>query len=97
MNWPKPHHRKSNQRYVMFLMESPLNDGFHNTYEKFKSYFNWTMTYRRDSDIYRPYGWIAPKEWKWHYPPVEPVNWKQYMTSGKIIMDIQNLCFQIWL
>ena len=32
--------------------------------------------------IYRPYGWIAPKEWKWHYPPVEPVNWEQYMTSS---------------
>ena len=40
------------------------------------------MTYRRDSDIYRPYGWIAPKNWKWHYPPVESVNWDQYMASG---------------
>ena len=81
MNWPNPHHRKSNQHYVMFLMESPLNSGF-NHYEKFKNFFNWTMTYRRDSDIYRPYGWIAPKNWKWHYPPVESVNWDQYMASG---------------
>ena len=48
---PNQHRRKSNQHYVMFLMESPLNDGFH--YEKFKNFFNWTMTFRRDSDFYR--------------------------------------------
>ena len=40
------------------------------------------MTYRRDSDFYTPYGWIAPKDWEWHYPPVEPINWKEYMTPG---------------
>ena len=80
---PNQYHRKSSQHYVMFLMEGPLNERF--PYEKYKNFFNWTMTYRRDSDFYTPYGWIAPKYWEWHYPPVEPVNWKQYMNSGIIL------------
>ena len=54
---PNQKRRKPNQRYVMFLMESPLNDNF--PYEKFGKFFNWTMTFRRDSDFYRPYGWIG--------------------------------------
>ena len=27
---------------------------------------------------YRPYGWIAPLTWNWHYPPSAPINWKKY-------------------
>lgn len=64
----------------MFLMESPLNDNF--PYERFQNYFNWTMTYRRDSDFYRPYGWVAPKNWTWHYPKDSAEqNWSQYFTN----------------
>ena len=74
---PNPKLRKPNQKYVMFLMESPLNDNF--PYEKFRNFFNWTMTFRRDSDFYRPYGWIAPKNWDWHYAPREPIPWEEYM------------------
>ena len=77
---PNQNHRKPSQHYVMFLMEGPLNEWF--PFEKYKNFFNWTMTYRRDSDFYTPYGWIAPKDWEWHYPPVEPINWKEYMTPG---------------
>ena len=56
---PNQKKRKPSQRYVMFLMESPLNDGF--PYEKFGNFFNWTMTFRRDSDFTRPYGWVIRK------------------------------------
>ena len=28
--------------------------------------------------FYRPYGWIAPLTWHWHYPPSTPLNWKKY-------------------
>lgn len=72
---PHPKKRKASQRYVMFLMESPMNDDF--PYDKFSSYFNWTMTYRRDSDFPRPYGWIAKKGHPWHYPPScrSPQDW----------------------
>ena len=75
-----PEDRKNKQLYLMFLMESPLNDNF--PYERFQNYFNWTMTYRRDSDFYRPYGWVAPKNWTWHYPKDSAEqNWSQYSTN----------------
>jgi hypothetical protein len=31
--------RKPDQRYIMYLLESPLNDGF--PYTKFRNFFNW--------------------------------------------------------
>ena len=71
----------------MFINESPNNDHFGNwpakSHEIFKDYFNWTMTYRRDSDFYQPYGWITPKHWTWHYPyESAKENWSQFsMTS----------------
>ena len=55
---PNRKKRRRNQRYVMFLMESPKNDGF--PYEKFNDFFNWTMTFRLDSDFPNPYGWVEP-------------------------------------
>ena len=62
---PKQKNRQANQRYIMFLMESPKNDGF--PYQKFANYFNWTMTFRRDSDFHRPYGWVQPKGYQGLY------------------------------
>ena len=29
---------------------------------RFASFFNWTMSYRPDSDVYRPYGYIEPAD-----------------------------------
>ena len=69
---PNKKKRKPNQRYVMFLMESPKNDGF--PYPKFANYFNWTMTFRRDSDFHRPYGWVQPKDYQGLYAPSGDVN-----------------------
>ncbi|EFX66743.1 hypothetical protein DAPPUDRAFT_302457 [Daphnia pulex] len=47
-----PTHRHPHQRFIFFLQYAP-------------HYFNWTMTHRRDSDVYvaEPYGAIAPKYW----------------------------------
>lgn len=46
--------RDPRQRYVMFTLESPANDEF--PYNSFDDFFNWTMTYRLDSDFPSPYG-----------------------------------------
>lgn len=46
-------------RFIMFLMESPLSTHF-KAFTEFRSFFNWTMTYRRDSDIVASYGRIQP-------------------------------------
>ena len=49
-----PSRRSLGQRYIYFLLESPVNDYL--DYSRFSDFFNWTMTYRRDSDVFAPYG-----------------------------------------
>ena len=50
--------RPAIQRWVYFIHESPIytpyDPGIYN------GFFNWTMTYRRDSDIFLPYRHYAP-------------------------------------
>lgn len=59
-----PLHRKSSQRYVFLFYEAETTGRhypiFNNT---LKDFFNWTMTYRRDSDILctEPYGILRRK------------------------------------
>ncbi|TRY74595.1 hypothetical protein TCAL_00599 [Tigriopus californicus] len=56
---PDQKQRKSSQRYVMMMQESPMHD--YANYHKLQDFFNWTMTYRMDSDIPIPYGLFVPK------------------------------------
>ncbi|KAL1420688.1 hypothetical protein MTO96_004432 [Rhipicephalus appendiculatus] len=49
------------QKWVFYLMEAPPHTNFMDF--KYTYYmFNWTMTYRRDSDIHIPYGRVAPRD-----------------------------------
>lgn len=41
------------------MMETP--DRTSVNLKPFEGLFNWTMTYRRDSDVYTPYGRLIPK------------------------------------
>ncbi|XP_062395707.1 3-galactosyl-N-acetylglucosaminide 4-alpha-L-fucosyltransferase FUT3-like [Sardina pilchardus] len=50
--------RPEKQRWVWLTAESPL---FNGNLKPLNGYFNMTMTYRRDSDIYVPYGMLVPK------------------------------------
>uniref|UniRef100_H2ZQB6 Fucosyltransferase n=1 Tax=Ciona savignyi TaxID=51511 RepID=H2ZQB6_CIOSA len=54
---PDKSRRKSNQMYTFFVMESPwavsVMRGM--SFKVFDNYFNWTMSYRRDSSIHFPY------------------------------------------
>lgn len=54
-SWRKPH-----QRFVFFMMEPPPN-GPQFTSPIYNFFWNYTMTYRTDSDVPMPYGFIAPK------------------------------------
>jgi hypothetical protein len=51
---PNPARRRTEQRYVFWVMESAMYP--YMDISKLNGYFNWTMTYRRDSDFWRPYG-----------------------------------------
>lgn len=60
---PKELNRSPHQRYVMFFLEPPSVHWVERLILRLRlNYsFNWTMTYRLDSDIPIPYGWIVPK------------------------------------
>ena len=66
---PDQKERNPNQRYVMFFLESPQHWQVNVT--RFNNFFNWTMTYRMDSDIPYPDGWIVPKLTKQSFVPTE--------------------------
>ena len=52
--------RSASTLFVFYGRESPSRHGGKTKQNVFKGLFNVTMTYRRDSDIYRPYEYIVP-------------------------------------
>nr|NP_001231335.1 alpha(1,3)fucosyltransferase [Cricetulus griseus]AAB64355.1 alpha(1,3)fucosyltransferase [Cricetulus griseus] len=56
--------RPPGQRWVWFSLESPSHCS---RLSALDGYFNLTMSYRSDSDIFTPYGWLEP----WAEPPVQ--------------------------
>jgi hypothetical protein len=53
-----PHPRLANQRYVFWSMESAAWRIY--SVAPMAEFFNWTMTYRWDSDVVAPYGYVRP-------------------------------------
>ena len=51
--------RPPNQAWVFYIIESPAHSPDTSQYD---GLFNWTMTYRRDSNVYHPYGFYMPLE-----------------------------------
>eukprot|EP00095_Tigriopus_kingsejongensis_P002490 maker-scaffold64_size435223-snap-gene-2.27 protein:Tk02490 transcript:maker-scaffold64_size435223-snap-gene-2.27-mRNA-1 annotation:"predicted protein" len=74
---PNQKMRQPNQRYVMMLVESPLHDRF--DYRHLGDVFNWTMTYRMNSDIPRPYGIIYPRNDSESISPNGRPPWKKFI------------------
>ncbi|XP_041980650.1 alpha-(1,3)-fucosyltransferase C-like [Aricia agestis] len=91
--WPfqMPSGRTPRQKYIFGAMESP--DNFPACDEALDGFFNWTWTYRLDSDfrwgyitIYDRSGAVVGPKIDMHWPPLDPVNdqlkWK---LSGKTL------------
>lgn len=55
VNLPRP----QKQRWVWLSLESPPNNW---NMRGLAGRFNYTMCYRRDADIYIPYGWLVPSK-----------------------------------
>jgi alpha-1,3-fucosyltransferase len=82
--WRQPHHR-----FVLLAMESPDYgspriparpfelDYREGTVDPFDDFFHWTMSYRWDSDLPRPYGWFQDRQSTEFYPSL-PKSWKPY-------------------
>lgn len=67
-----PPNRGHNQRWIFWSLESPQYN-MQDIYP-LDNLFNWTMTYRRDSDVVQPYGWIQPIGTFSLNPSVEEIN-----------------------
>lgn len=67
-----PPTRGQNQRWIFWSLESPQYN-MQDIYP-LDGLFNWTMTYRRDSDVIQPYGWIQPIGSIGLQPEVEEIN-----------------------
>ncbi|CAL2042589.1 unnamed protein product [Caenorhabditis brenneri] len=50
--------RQLHTPYVLMTQESP----HHSYLKKYNNYFNWTMTYRKDSDVHFPYGALVERK-----------------------------------
>ncbi|XP_072563922.1 alpha-(1,3)-fucosyltransferase 7-like [Paramormyrops kingsleyae] len=50
--------RPTAQKWVWLSLESPAHNG---NLRPYGGLFNWTMTYRRDADIFTPYGELVPR------------------------------------
>jgi hypothetical protein len=53
-----PQHRLAHQRWVFLMFESPTNSW--TNISQLNNVFDWTMTYRSDSDIAINYGRLIP-------------------------------------
>ena len=60
-----PKHRYTKQYYVHWVVESAQY--LYMDIHSLNNYFNWTMTYKRNSDFYLPYGRVT--KIKDHPPP----------------------------
>ncbi|EFA05857.2 alpha-(1,3)-fucosyltransferase C-like [Tribolium castaneum] len=67
----KPQKRNPNQFYIFSNKESPVNTP--SFIKDFNNFYNWTMTYRLDSDILRPYGFLIKKKTDYELPTVEEI------------------------
>ncbi|CAB3403961.1 unnamed protein product [Caenorhabditis bovis] len=64
--------RDPNVPFVLWSLESPSNDG----YRPEANVINWTMTYRRDADIFAPYGEMVKLKQKAEIDFDEIWSWK---------------------
>ncbi|EFA05856.1 alpha-(1,3)-fucosyltransferase C [Tribolium castaneum] len=67
----KPQKRNPNQVYIFSNQESPVNTP--SFIRDFDNFYNWTMTYRLDSDILRPYGFLVKQKTGYKLPTVEEI------------------------
>ncbi|XP_007495058.1 alpha-(1,3)-fucosyltransferase 4 [Monodelphis domestica] len=76
--------RPPGQRWVWMNFESPTNSPKLGSFDS--SLFNWTLTYRADSDIFVPYGYLYPRN-SLHDPPaglMPPMSRKQGLVAWVI-------------
>ena len=60
---PDPSKRKQTQRYVQWMFEAPVREKYYRTSPgALNNFYNWTVSYRKDSTFPTPYGKVVQKE-----------------------------------
>ncbi|CAH0551896.1 unnamed protein product [Brassicogethes aeneus] len=86
----KPDKRSPHQHYIFFNMESAGNTKNLNEFARF---YNCTMTYRYDSDIYHPYGTIVKKDTSYTPPSAESIE-KRRSKIAWFVSNCKTLSFR---
>ena len=60
-----PEYHLSGQKWILYNWESPHNTPEHKILPLVRE-IDWTMSYRTDSDIYSPYGYVQECDNQWH-------------------------------
>ncbi|XP_068158833.1 alpha-(1,3)-fucosyltransferase C [Drosophila tropicalis] len=84
-----PSKRRAQQTYVFASMESPGETKHQLSNEQ--NFYNLTMTYRLDSDIVWPYGYLIDKETQAIVAPNRQPNWRKPPISGWNDTQVWNL------
>lgn len=66
--------RPANQIWILYFLECP----YHTGHMKYQEVFNWTATYRRDSDIVAPY-----ERWTYYNPRVRQIPQERNYAANK--------------
>lgn len=84
-----PRNRTRDQKWIFFSLEAPPYSRFQG-FDFMVGMFNWTMTYRKDSDVYIPYGRIVPKLTKSFNQSELYIKWKK---KSKMAVWMVSHCF----
>ncbi|XP_015588972.1 alpha-(1,3)-fucosyltransferase C isoform X1 [Cephus cinctus] len=87
-----PKKRSPHQRYIFMNSETQIYHPIPN-HPTFNNFFNWTITYRRDADIMRPYGVVKIIKTNEIIPPYLPAVWKNLTDTSvpkEIDLIVQN-------
>ncbi|KAF2893330.1 hypothetical protein ILUMI_12843 [Ignelater luminosus] len=83
VSYKRPSIRHSHQRYIFANMESPKGSCPVNL-DLYASFYNWTMTYRKDSDIFFPYGYVIKNKTGYVMPSVESIKNRTLMAAWSV-------------
>lgn len=76
-----PEKRSPHQRYVFVANESPLTIPRQRSQYLYRNFYNWTMTYRFDSDIPRRHGVVEKQKTRYKLPSLDYIRNKTKMIA----------------
>lgn len=108
-NWTDlPTVRSWHQRYIFFSHEPPALPIVWDENQYYETlsgpYFNWTMTYRWDSDVIHPYAWLEPVDTLPLHPPrevyepimAEPAEFNYAAGRTKMVAMFSTNCYMVY-